>query len=282
MYNYKCETHYITTQDGYILTFHRIPHGIKHTRTNEPAVLIVHGLGSSSADSVNLGPQRGLGFILADAGYDVWLANSRGNSYSRNHTTIDFRKNSKKFFDFSWHEMGVYDLPASIDYILSAKKAKSLHYIGYSQGGTSFLVFASRRPEYAKKIKLATLIAPAAMIEHYPDLTKKVFASIYQFCMQLRKDNIYDLPGVNRLQDFLLQNCKAGSRLIFLCRTLVSLLGGGSDDTQLDNDIFFFIGMNTPNGLSLKQIFHYIQLILNGSFLRNIKFFHLTLSLRWI
>lgn len=40
------------------------------------------------------------GFILSDAGYDVWLTNTRGNSYSRNHVTLNPAENPEKFWDF--------------------------------------------------------------------------------------------------------------------------------------------------------------------------------------
>lgn len=57
-------------------------------------------------------------FMAVNAGYDVWLGNSRGNYYSMKHTHLDPKKNEKKFFDFDWIDM-VKDDQAVIDYILT-------------------------------------------------------------------------------------------------------------------------------------------------------------------
>ena len=58
-----------------------------------------------------------LGYILADACFDVWMGNSRGNTFSRGHASLDNK--SDEYWDFSWHEMGLYDIPTVIDYILA-------------------------------------------------------------------------------------------------------------------------------------------------------------------
>lgn len=39
----------------------------------------------------------------------------------------------------SWHDIGVYDVPAAIDYILELTNKKRLSYAGVSQGGAVLL-----------------------------------------------------------------------------------------------------------------------------------------------
>ena len=60
-------------------------------------------------------------FTAVRAGYDVWLNNSRGNSFSRRHINLDPDSDNEAFWSFGWEEMGKYDVPAVIDYILAAK-----------------------------------------------------------------------------------------------------------------------------------------------------------------
>ena len=54
-------------------------------------------------------------FRMADAGYDVYLGNNRGNSYSRGHVHLDPSRDAKKYFDFSFAELGLHDVPAQLD-----------------------------------------------------------------------------------------------------------------------------------------------------------------------
>ena len=68
-----------------------------------------------------------------DAGFDVWVGNNRGNIYSRGH--VD-KMAEGDFFNYSFLELGKYDLPAMIDKIREETRFDKISYIGHSQGTT--------------------------------------------------------------------------------------------------------------------------------------------------
>ncbi|CAG9767968.1 unnamed protein product [Ceutorhynchus assimilis] len=121
-YNYPIETHQVTTDDGFVLTLHRIParestNSGTNSSQKSPAALLIPGISCTSMDFVNLGPGRALGLLMADLGYDIWLVNPRGTRYSMKHQTLN--RSEAEFWEFSFHEKGYYDLAANIDYIIS-------------------------------------------------------------------------------------------------------------------------------------------------------------------
>lgn len=106
---------------------------------------------------------------MADNDYDVWLGNSRGNIYSTDHVSLNPhgpKKERNKFWSHSFHEIGYYDLPASIDFILGKTNQTKLQYICHSQGCAAFFAMASERPEYNDKIELMHALAPAVFLSH--------------------------------------------------------------------------------------------------------------------
>lgn len=96
---YPAEKHIIQTEDGYILTTFRIPHGRNNLKNNSKIILLNHGLTASSGDYIIVNPENSLGYISADKGYDVWLMNARGTTYSKKHVHIN-EKNKKSFYNF--------------------------------------------------------------------------------------------------------------------------------------------------------------------------------------
>nr|CAD7576180.1 unnamed protein product [Timema californicum] len=75
---------------------------------------------------------------------------------------------------FGWHHMGMFDLPAEIDYILQNTQQQSLYYAGHSMGTTKFFVMASKRPEYNLKIRTMFALAPIVFMSHMQSPFKRL------------------------------------------------------------------------------------------------------------
>ncbi|XP_017777752.1 PREDICTED: gastric triacylglycerol lipase-like isoform X2 [Nicrophorus vespilloides] len=162
-YNYKIQTHYVLTEDDYILTVFRIANSSSSFNSNRQPIFLQHGTICSSEIWLQRG-EDSIGFHLANAGFDVWLGNTRGNYNSPGHkfyTTQD-----SKFWDHSFDEL-VLDIPAVVSYIGNKTgRTGDLLYVGHSIGSTQVLAYASERPDQAKKnLKAMILFAPAVYLD---------------------------------------------------------------------------------------------------------------------
>ncbi|XP_055716021.1 lipase 3-like [Phlebotomus papatasi] len=267
-YGYPVETHVAQTADGYLLTMHRIPYGRAPgagPAPNKPIAFLQHGLLCSSADWVVIGPDRALAYLLADEGYDVWMGNARGNTHSRAHISIN--PDRRAFWDFSWHEIGILDLPAMIDYVFRNTGQSKLHYVGHSQGTTSLFIMLSLRPEYNNVILSAHALAPVAFMNNLRSPFVRAFAP---FVNSL--DTITSLLGMNEFMpsSTMMQmggylTCRDTSPFQEVCANVLFLIAGFNSE-QLNRTKLPYIMANTPAGAATRQLVHYGQLYNSGHF----------------
>ncbi|KAJ8675723.1 hypothetical protein QAD02_011509 [Eretmocerus hayati] len=224
--NYPSETHTVTTDDGYILTIYRIP-----GPPGSIPVLLQHGLLESSADWLVPGRGRSLAYMLSDQGYDVWLGNARGNTYSKKHKK--FSTSDPRFWDFSWHELGIYDLPAMINYITDLKK-DNLFYIGHSMGASSLCVMAIERPEVAKKVRAMIGLAPAVYVYRMKASIRMLSPFSREFKWIANSLGIHEfLPRSNFFDSFARYICRSVMLRNAVCGNSLFLIAGFNPD-QLD------------------------------------------------
>ncbi|CAH0716451.1 unnamed protein product, partial [Brenthis ino] len=266
----RFESHIVLTKDGYLLTIHRLrrPFIVNADERNEvlnDTILLHHGLLGSSADWILIGPEKSLPYILSKAGYDVWLANARGNYYSRGH--ISKRMDSLDYWQFSFQEIGQYDLPAVVDYIIALKNSTDkITFIGHSMGATAFLAMLSSLPNYNNNFRMAVFLAPLV----YMTNTKGPFKIITTMAKHPPKHLLRLLgegefvPG-RKIPNWIANKyCKG---LDIYCQNPLLFLSSSIPEENLwDKSLMARVLYHIPAGGSTNTVLHFAQMAKSGKF----------------
>ncbi|XP_076324164.1 gastric triacylglycerol lipase-like [Tachypleus tridentatus] len=257
---YPVEEYNVQTSDGYILGVQRIPNGIKTFKDSDSprqVVFLQHGLLSSSTDWIVNPATESLGYILADAGFDVWLGNFRGNTYSRKH--VKYSTDSNEFWEFSFDEMALYDLPAMIDFVLNKTGESQLYYIGHSQGTLTAFALLSEKPEYNEKLKTFYALAPVATVGYIKSPVR--YLAPYTKDIEI----LFKLFGVNEFLPNswlikLLSDLVCTTEIKVFCEEIIFLIVGVDPDQMNSTRLPVYLS-HTPAGTSTQNMVHFAQLV---------------------
>jgi len=202
--------------------------------------------------------------LVADAGFDVWLGNTRGNRYSKKHVSLN--ATSKEFWDFSFQEMADYDLPSMIDFVLSKTNQSELNYLGYSQGNTIAFAALSEQKELQKKIKLNIALGPMTRMKHVNNL----LTSLCSYDVQLKSlIELFDVREFFQTSEaWNIVSDVACTNVPQICDILYGIMAGMDLTKNYNATRFPLYATYIPAGTSTKNLVHYMQLINSHVFRR--------------
>ncbi|XP_062988989.1 lipase member M-like [Elgaria multicarinata webbii] len=260
---YQAEEYKVLTPDDYILTINRIPSGREQPWhiPKKPVVLLQHGFALEGSSWVENMHNNSLGFMLADAGYDVWIGNNRGNSWSRKHRTLFVEQ--EQYSAYSFDEMAKYDLPAIIDFIVKKTGVPKMHFVGFSQGATQGFIAFSSMPHVAEKIKMFHAFAPLSTLKcslspfvkllFLPDGIIKTFLGKRDFSLR------------SEIKRSLTTRICSSKTFNKLCSWAFSVVGG-SNETNLNMSRIDVYMSRFPDSTSVQNVLHWGQIYKTGKF----------------
>ncbi len=154
--------------------------------------------------------------------------------------------------------MGLYDLPAMIDYILKKSKVEKISFVGHSQGTAQFFSAFSLKPEYFQsRINGFIALGPITSLNNLK-------STFLKFVAEYKIDSILNLLGVNEVlpspqsvHEFTTFLC---DKIQSLCDGLLELLSDSNPSVDDKERMLVFIS-HFPSGTSLQSLMHFGEII---------------------
>ncbi|XP_034238648.1 lipase 3-like [Thrips palmi] len=248
LHGFSTERHSVTTEDGFILDLFRLPANDTEETNSRPAVLLVPGILCNAATWF-LNNDKSMPYLLANEGFDVWVAAGRGVRYARTHTSLT--NTSRDYWDYSFHEQGLYDVPALIDYVLEHTQRPKLQFVGYSMGAAMFLVATTQLQAYRDRVSHAYLVAPAVYLTYSTSPLVRSFPVLGALDYLLTPGGLsFENPVVRKL----LEEVCSGQLTDAVCAALLGTRAPDQSEEQVKFNYQYF-----PDATSAKTLLHYSQ-----------------------
>ncbi|KAF3791978.1 Triacylglycerol lipase 2 [Nymphaea thermarum] len=241
----------VITEDGYILGLQRIPRGRRCVgATNESIpkkpILLQHGILMDGFTWVVSPPGEGLAYALADEGFDVWIANTRGTRSSRGHKLLDANVDAA-YWAWTWVELAKFDLTANVDFVHNLTGQK-VNYIAHSLGTLTALTAFSQH-KLVDKVNAAALLSPIAYLKHMTNL------------VQLAAEFYGDQVWLRTLSFNSFSLCHGECSLINYPMNPIGFQGNNCCLNPFILDLFL---KYEPQSTSTKNIMHLAQMVRSG------------------
>ncbi|MDP2435593.1 MAG: alpha/beta fold hydrolase [archaeon] len=265
---YPSETHHAITKDGYNLTLFRIPYGIAgpSSGTPRPPVILQHGLLDFSFTWILNMPNQSLSYVLADAGFDVWMPNNRGNKESRlpNANLNSSTPEDREWWQFSWDQMALYDVPGVIGYVTSLTGFSKVSYIGHSEGSLQMFAALVALPEVADLVSSFQAFGPVAYANHLEQTTFRKLAEDYADVLYDAVDGKLFAPLPDWIHEVGAEFCAVDP---FACDSVIEWICGPHKGA-FNNSRMPVVGAQEPGGTSALNMVHWgcVYSILSFSF----------------
>ncbi|CAN0925363.1 Triacylglycerol lipase 2 [Linum grandiflorum] len=256
VHGYKCQEIDVTTKDGFILNMQRIAEGRSGgDGSRRQPVLIQHGVLVDGMTWLLNSPEQNLPMILADKGFDVWIANTRGTRFSRRHTSL--QPNQQEFWNWSWDELVLYDLPAVADHVYK-ETGQKMHYVGHSLGTLIGLASFSEGL-LVDRLKSAAFLSPIAYLSHMNTLIGALAARAFVGEMTTLLGVAEFNPKGKQVSDFLNALCAYPG---LDCYDLMTAFTG--KNCCLNSSTMSVFLKNEPQSTATKNLVHLAQTVRDG------------------